>query len=141
MQDGTAALYGVDTIVEMTSMPGPKEARSLLERVAGMVRPIMVNRRWTCRRLCEFYPDNPGLLGMNANWGQRISLRRTPAAALVRRPRCRPSPGAAFRVRQSAPRARTPRFSHLTTSWARCCTSWPTWCAVAAAATVLLLIA
>lgn len=35
----------------------------------------MSKRRWTVPRLCEFYPLNPSLLGLNHNHGEKIELR------------------------------------------------------------------
>jgi hypothetical protein len=43
------------------------EARQMLERVAKQVQPIMRKRQWTVRKLSEFIPRSPNLLGLNVN--------------------------------------------------------------------------
>lgn len=43
------------------------EARQMLERVAKQVQPIMRKRQWTVRKLSEFVPRSPNLLGLNVN--------------------------------------------------------------------------
>lgn len=35
----------------------------------------MSKRRWAVPHLCEFYPSNPSLLGLNHNHGEKIELR------------------------------------------------------------------
>jgi hypothetical protein len=50
------------------------EARQMLERVAKQVQPIMRKRQWTVRKLSEFIPRSPNLLGLNVNryrWARR----------------------------------------------------------------------
>jgi hypothetical protein len=54
------------------------EARSLLEKVAYQVQPIMRKRSWTVKQLSEFVPKNPNLLGLNVNRGAEVKIRLRP---------------------------------------------------------------
>ncbi|KAK3984816.1 zinc ion binding protein [Cladorrhinum sp. PSN332] len=51
------------------------EALHALKKIASMVKPIMRARDWKVGELCEFYPDQKNLLGLNENRGQRILIR------------------------------------------------------------------
>lgn len=51
------------------------EALRALQKVASLVKPIMRQRNWTVGTLCEFYPQETNLLGLNINRGQKICLR------------------------------------------------------------------
>ncbi|KAJ5396130.1 uncharacterized protein N7487_010433 [Penicillium crustosum] len=55
----------------------PREAEALLilRKVASLVKPIMRQRAWRVGALCEFYPQQRNLLGLNVNSGQKICLR------------------------------------------------------------------
>jgi hypothetical protein len=55
----------------------PREAEALfiLRKVASLVKPIMRQRAWRVGALCEFYPTQKNLLGVNYNHGQKICLR------------------------------------------------------------------
>ncbi|OXV05671.1 hypothetical protein Egran_06561 [Elaphomyces granulatus] len=55
----------------------PREAEALLtlRKVASLVKPIMRQRSWRVGTLCEFYPHESNLLGLNVNAGQKICLR------------------------------------------------------------------
>lgn len=55
----------------------PKEAEALLilRKIASLVKPIMRQRSWRVGTLCEFYPAQGNLLGLNINYGQKICLR------------------------------------------------------------------
>ncbi|KAJ2745609.1 hypothetical protein GGI20_002044 [Coemansia sp. BCRC 34301] len=55
------------------------EALQLLQRLAAQVRPIMQARGWRVTKLCEFFPGNANLLGLNVNRGQEIRIRLRPA--------------------------------------------------------------
>ncbi|WIA29116.1 hypothetical protein OEZ86_011627 [Tetradesmus obliquus] len=57
------------------------EARQMLERVAKQVQPIMRKRQWTVRKLSEFVPRSPNLLGLNVNRGQEVKIRLRPAGS------------------------------------------------------------
>jgi len=52
-----------------------EEALHALRRIASMVKPIMRARLWRVGELCEFYPLQANLLGLNENRGQRIYIR------------------------------------------------------------------
>ncbi|KAJ5167753.1 Zinc finger RanBP2-type [Penicillium canariense] len=55
--------------------PRESEALFILRKVASMVKPIMRQRSWRVGALCEFYPQQSNLLGLNVNYGQKICLR------------------------------------------------------------------
>ena len=51
------------------------EALQSLKKIASIVKPIMRQRNWVVGTLCEFYPEEANLLGLNINRGQKICLR------------------------------------------------------------------
>jgi hypothetical protein len=55
----------------------PREVDALLtlRKVASLVKPIMRQRNWRVGTLCEFYPHESNLLGLNVNAGQKVCLR------------------------------------------------------------------
>lgn len=55
--------------------PRESEALFMLRKVASIVKPIMRQRSWRVGALCEFYPKQRNLLGLNVNSGQKICLR------------------------------------------------------------------
>ena len=55
--------------------PRESEALLVLRKVASLVKPIMRQRAWRVGTLCEFYPHQQNLLGLNINGGQKICLR------------------------------------------------------------------
>jgi hypothetical protein len=55
--------------------PREAEALTLLRKVASLVKPIMRQRSWRVGTLCEFYPAERNLLGLNINKGEKICLR------------------------------------------------------------------
>ncbi|KAJ5780337.1 Zinc finger RanBP2-type [Penicillium paradoxum] len=55
--------------------PRESEALLILRKVASLVKPIMRQRAWRVGALCEFYPQQRNLLGLNVNSGQKICLR------------------------------------------------------------------
>ncbi|KAI7858025.1 WLM domain-containing protein [Circinella umbellata] len=55
-----------------------EEALELLKRIALQVKPIMRKRGWKVVHLCEFFPTNPNLLGVNVNRGFKINIRLRP---------------------------------------------------------------
>ncbi|KAJ6541860.1 WLM domain-containing protein [Mycena capillaripes] len=61
----------------------PKEERALpmLQRIASLVKPIMRKHGWVLPVLCEFFPAQDNLIGLNVNAGQKILLRLRPAHA------------------------------------------------------------
>lgn len=48
----------------LKNMPREKEALQLLQRIASLVKPIMRKHGWRLPVLAEFFPENPGLLGV-----------------------------------------------------------------------------
>ena len=70
--------YQVWEFRELTREANREEARSMLERVCKQVQPLMRRRRWRVKRVREFYPRNPSLLGLNVNRGQEIRVRLRP---------------------------------------------------------------
>ncbi|KAL4884367.1 WLM domain-containing protein [Aspergillus karnatakaensis] len=55
--------------------PRESEALLILRKIASLVKPIMRRRSWRVGTLCEFYPHQRNLLGLNVNGGQKICLR------------------------------------------------------------------
>ncbi|KAL4929286.1 metalloendopeptidase WSS1 [Aspergillus undulatus] len=55
--------------------PRESEALLILRKIASLVKPIMRRRSWRVGTLCEFYPHQRNLLGLNINGGQKICLR------------------------------------------------------------------
>ena len=56
-------------------LPREAEALTSLRKVASLVKPIMRQRMWRVGTLCEFYPQEKNLLGLNINMGEKICLR------------------------------------------------------------------
>lgn len=56
-------------------LPRESEALYVLRKIASLVKPIMRRRSWSVGTLCEFYPRERNLLGLNINGGQKICLR------------------------------------------------------------------
>lgn len=50
-------------------------ANSLLHQIAKLVAPILHMNNFKVGTLCEMYPKNPNLLGLNVNRGQKILIR------------------------------------------------------------------
>jgi len=63
---------------ELTNFTKSIEAKAILDRVARIVGPVMLRRRWKVLMLKEFYPQQDGLLGMNVNRGETILVRLRP---------------------------------------------------------------
>ncbi|KAI0051428.1 WLM-domain-containing protein [Auriscalpium vulgare] len=59
--------------------PRANEALAMLQKIASLVKPIMRKHGWRLPCLAEFFPDNPNLLGLNINGGQKILVRLRPA--------------------------------------------------------------
>ena len=72
------ALFKCHDITVLTKRQRSDEAKALLEKIAAQVQPIMFKRKWRVTKLVEFMPKNAGLLGMNMNRGQKISIRLRP---------------------------------------------------------------
>jgi hypothetical protein len=69
----------IDKITSLKRRPRSQEALALINRVANFVRPIMKSWKLRAGTLCEMFPKNPNLLGLNVNHGQKICLRLRPA--------------------------------------------------------------
>ncbi|KAK0729126.1 WLM domain-containing protein [Apiosordaria backusii] len=65
----------IGSYTHLRDFPRQDEALHMLKRIASVVKPIMRARQWRVGQLCEFYPDQNNLLGLNYNRGQRILLR------------------------------------------------------------------
>lgn len=59
----------------LENFPDAPRAARLLTRSSEAVRPICVRRKLRVVELAEFYPMNPGLLGLNMGAGLKIQLR------------------------------------------------------------------
>lgn len=57
------------------SKPRESEALFTLRKVASLVKPIMRQRGWRVGLLCEMYPKERHLLGLNYDHGRKICLR------------------------------------------------------------------
>jgi hypothetical protein len=75
--------YKVGKITPL-GMPNDVEAKSILEKIAHQVQPIMKRRQFTCPILKEFFPSKTNLLGINVGGGggntQEICVRLRPAS-------------------------------------------------------------
>ena len=67
--------YKVWEFKELSRERNREEARAMLERVCKQVQPLMRRRRWRVKRVREFYPSNPSLLGLNVNKGSEVRVR------------------------------------------------------------------
>jgi len=69
----------VQSFTHLKDMKNADRALEMLQRVASLVKPIMRKKAWVLPVLAEFFPDNPALLGLNVNMGQKILVRLRPA--------------------------------------------------------------
>lgn len=53
----------VNVYVVLKKKPNSEQALVILQRLASQVKPILNNRNWTIKNLCEFFPTNENLLG------------------------------------------------------------------------------
>lgn len=65
----------IKRIASLTTQDASDKALELIHEVAQLVAPIMHHYNFHVNLLCEMYPKNPGLLGLNVNRGQKICLR------------------------------------------------------------------
>ncbi|GAA5823476.1 hypothetical protein JCM11251_000646 [Rhodosporidiobolus azoricus] len=77
-ETGVAGEVGVFKVLQ--DQPNSDKALTLLQIIASLVKPIMKRHDWYLPELCEFFPDNPHLLGVNYNSGSRIKIRLRPQA-------------------------------------------------------------
>ncbi|KAF8973488.1 WLM domain-containing protein [Flammula alnicola] len=68
----------VQSFTHLKDRPHADKALHILQRIASLVKPIMRKRSWVLPVLAEFFPDNPNLLGLNVNMGQKILVRLRP---------------------------------------------------------------
>ncbi|EIN14418.1 WLM-domain-containing protein [Punctularia strigosozonata HHB-11173 SS5] len=71
----------VASFTHLKDRPRADRALEQLKRLASLVKPIMRKHGWKLPVLSEFFPDNPSLLGLNVNAGQKILVRLRPASA------------------------------------------------------------
>ncbi|TFK26690.1 WLM-domain-containing protein [Coprinopsis marcescibilis] len=65
-------------ITHLKGRPNEVHALDLLKKTVSLVKPIMRKHGWVLPELSEFFPDNPNLLGLNVNAGQKILIRLRP---------------------------------------------------------------
>ena len=65
----------VDQFQHDAHRPRADEALKALQKIASLVKPIMRQRNWRVGTLCEFYPEERNLLGLNINRNEKICLR------------------------------------------------------------------
>ncbi|KAJ4485675.1 WLM domain-containing protein [Lentinula aciculospora] len=68
----------VQSFTHLKDRKSVHKALQMLQRVASLVKPIMRAHSWVLPVLAEFFPDNPSLLGLNVNMGQKILVRLRP---------------------------------------------------------------
>ncbi|OAP63515.1 hypothetical protein AYL99_02742 [Fonsecaea erecta] len=65
----------VDQFQHLSTKRRANEALHILKKTASIVKPIMRIRNWRVGMLCEFFPEDPNLLGLNVDRGAKIYLR------------------------------------------------------------------
>jgi len=68
----------VQSYTHLKDRPRADQALALLQRVASLVKPVMRKHGWKLPTLAEFFPENPALVGLNVNGGEKICLRLRP---------------------------------------------------------------
>lgn len=68
----------IDKIASLKRYENRDYALELLHDVAKAVGPLMHHYNFKVGMLCEMYPKNPQLLGLNVNHGQKILIRLRP---------------------------------------------------------------
>lgn len=71
----TSPTPNITKIASLTKQPASDKALELIHEIATLVTPILHHYNFKVGLLCEMYPKNPGLLGLNVNRGQKICLR------------------------------------------------------------------
>lgn len=71
---GSSSKY-IHTIMVLKKRDKSDEALHILQKLASMVKPIMRSHGLKVTTLCEFYPKNACLLGLNFNRGMKIFIR------------------------------------------------------------------
>lgn len=75
--------HGNERIKQLTQLKrreSSEEALTILNKVASLVKPIMKNHGFRVGTLCEFFPKDARLLGLNVNHGMKICIRLRPAS-------------------------------------------------------------
>jgi hypothetical protein len=70
----------IKTITQLKRRPRSEEALFVLHQVASLVKPVMKACGLKVGILCEFFPKDGRLLGLNVNHGVKICLRLRPAS-------------------------------------------------------------
>ncbi|GAA5987142.1 hypothetical protein JCM10908_001047 [Rhodotorula pacifica] len=70
---------GVGRISVLQNMEKSDEAERLLKEIHSRVEPLMKEHKWYLPELCEFFPTNECLLGVNWNAGDKICIRLRPS--------------------------------------------------------------
>lgn len=65
----------ITRIAALQKQDASDKALELLHEVATLVSPVMHHYGFKVGLLCEMYPKNQGLLGLNVNHGQKVCLR------------------------------------------------------------------
>lgn len=65
----------ITKIGSLNRFPDKEYANDLLHQVARLVAPLIHERGFKVGTLCEMFPKNANLLGLNVNHGQKILLR------------------------------------------------------------------
>lgn len=65
----------IQRIASLSTHDASDKALELIHEVAQLVAPVMHHYNFHVGLLCEMYPKNHGLLGLNVNRGQKICLR------------------------------------------------------------------
>lgn len=65
----------ISKIGTLKKFPDKEYANSILHEAAKLVAPIIHENKFNVGTLCEMYPKNPNLLGLNVNHGQKILIR------------------------------------------------------------------
>lgn len=65
----------ISKIGSLNRFSDKEHANSLLHQAAKLVAPIIHENNFKVGNLCEMFPKNPNLLGLNVNRGQKILIR------------------------------------------------------------------
>ncbi|ODQ80626.1 hypothetical protein BABINDRAFT_160879 [Babjeviella inositovora NRRL Y-12698] len=65
----------ITKIASLQRKPLKEDALKLIHDIARLVAPIMHKHNFKVGLLCEMFPKNPGLLGLNMNRGQKVCIR------------------------------------------------------------------
>lgn len=74
-QPRPSPILNIQKIGSLKRYPDQEHANSLLHEVVKLVAPIIHENKFKVGTLCEMFPKNPNLLGLNVNRGQKILIR------------------------------------------------------------------